>query len=276
MKLLVWFNFGQRLPSDESVRDNASRMSNTPDSQERRPAAMPPAPFCTTHWTQVLAARGRSPGAREALRELCTAYYEPIVAFLARSEREAEARDIAHEFFGTLLNGDPLARVEREGGRFRSYLLGALKHFLSHRRAHGSRQKRGAGAEPVHLTEGTDTSPGLSLPDKVTPTPDAAFDRAWATTLLARALAALRAQCNADGKGVSFDLLKPWLTGEASHGDQAEAARALGLEPGGLKSEVHRLKRRFRQLLKSEVAATLNDPTAVDEEMRALFSALAS
>ena len=91
-------------------------MSNTPDSPEQRPAPAPPAPFCTTHWTQVLAARGRSPEAREALRELCTAYYEPIVAFLARSERETEARDVAHEFFGILLNGDPLARVERDGG----------------------------------------------------------------------------------------------------------------------------------------------------------------
>ncbi len=251
-------------------------MSDTPDSQERRPAAMPSAPFCTTHWTQVLAARGRSPEAREALSELCTAYYEPIVAFLARSERETEARDVAHEFFGTLLHGDPLARIEREGGRFRSYLLGALKHFLSHRRAHGSRQKRGGGADPVQLTEGTDTSPGLSLPDKVTLTPDAAFDRAWATTLLGRALVALRAECERDGKGVSFDQLKPWLTGEASHGDQAEAARALGLEPGGLKSEVHRLKRRFRNLVKNEVAATLDDPAMVDQEMRSLFSALAS
>ncbi|MDR3402028.1 MAG: sigma-70 family RNA polymerase sigma factor [Chthoniobacter sp.] len=251
-------------------------MSDTPDSPERRLAPPPSAPFCTTHWTQVLAARGRSPEAREALRELCTAYYEPIVAFLARSERETEARDVAHEFFGALLNGDPLARVEREGGRFRSYLLGALKHFLSHRRARDSRLKRGGGAEPVQLTEGTDTSPGLSLSDKVTLTPDAAFDHAWATTLLARALAALRAECEADGKGASFDLLKPWLTGEATHGDQAEAARALGLEPGRLKSEVHRLKHRFRQLVKNEVAATLNDPTVVDEEMRALFSALAS
>jgi len=250
--------------------------STTPDSSERRRTAALPAPFCTTHWTQVLAARGRSSEAREALRGLCTAYYEPIVAFLIRSEREAEARDVAHEFFETLLDGDPLARVEREGGRFRSYLLGALKHFLSRRRARGARLKRGGGAEPIPLIEGTDSSPGLSLSDDATLTPDAAFDRAWATTLLARALAALRAEHAAAGEEARFDLLKPWLTGEAAHGDQAEAARALGLEPGGLKSAVHHLKRRFRGLVKSEVAATLNDPAAVEEEMRALFSALAS
>lgn len=251
-------------------------MSSSPDSFTPRVAAGPPAPFCTTRWTQVLAARGRSPEAREALRELCTDYYEPIVAFLARGERETDAREVAHEFFGTLLNGDPLARVEREGGRFRSYLLGALKHFLSHRRAHGSRLKRGGGAEAMPLAEGTDTSPGLSLPDPVTLTPDAAFDRAWATTLLARALAALRGECEAEGQGTNLDRLKPWLTGDAAHGDQAEAARALGLEPGALKSEVHRLKQRFRQQVKNEVAATLHDSSMVEEEMRALFLALGS
>jgi len=251
-------------------------MTDTPDSAKPRFAPAPPSPFCTTRWTEVLAARGRSPEAREALRELGTAYYEPIVAFLLRSERETDARDIAHEFFEKFLNGDPLARVEREGGRFRSYLLGTLKHFLSHRRAHDSRLKRGGGAEPVPLTGATDTSPGLSLADGVTLTPDAAFDREWAMTLLARALGSLRAECEAEGKGAQFDLLKPWLTGEAAHGDQGETARALGLEPGALKSAVYRLKRRFRQLVKSEVAATLNDPTAVDEEMRALLSAVAS
>src|SRR5882672_7203199 len=109
-------------------------MSDTSDSPEPRRAATAAAPFCTTRWTHVLAARGRTPEAREALRELCTAYYEPIVAFLARSQRGGAARDVAHEFFATLLDGDPLARIEREGGRFRSYLLGTLKHFLSHRR----------------------------------------------------------------------------------------------------------------------------------------------
>jgi RNA polymerase sigma-70 factor (ECF subfamily) len=247
------------------------------DSREpsRRPAA--PAPFCTTRWTQVLAARGRTPEAREALRELCDAYYEPIVAFLARSGHDsAAAREMAHEFFAVLLHGDPLARVEREGGHFRSYLLGALKHFLSHRRSREQTQKRGGGLEPVPLDEGTDTSPGLNLPDTTQPAPDAAFDRDWATTLLARALAALRHECENDGQLEHFERLKPWLTGEAAHGEQADTARALGIEPGGLKTAVHRLKQRFRQHVKNEVAATLNDPAAVDDEMRALFAALAT
>ncbi len=232
------------------------------------------APFCTTRWTQVLAARGHSPAARDALRELCGAYYQPIVAFLARREGEGVARDLAHEFFASLLEGDPLANIEREGGRFRSYLLGALKHFLSHRRARDSRLKRGGGIEPVPLVEGTDTSPGLSLPDGAALSPDIAFDRAWATTLLARALATLKAECEGEGRDAEFERLKPWLTGEAAHGEQAEIARTLGMQPGSLKSAVHRLKQRFRQLVKAEVAATLNDSALVEEEMRTLFAAL--
>lgn len=226
-----------------------------------------PAPFCTTRWTQVLAARGRSPEAREALRALCEAYYESIVAFLARSEGPAVARDLAHEFFAALLEGDRLSGLEREGGRFRSYLLGALKHFLSAHRAHEGRLKRGGGLMPEEL-------PAM-LPDRANLAPDAAFDREWATTLLARALAGLRAECAAAGKDAEFHLLKPWLTGEAMHGEQSGAALALGLAPGALKSAVHRLRARFRQHVKSEVADTLHDAAMVEEEMRALLAALA-
>jgi DNA-directed RNA polymerase specialized sigma24 family protein len=249
-------------------------MSDTLDSSEQHRGAVAQVPFCTTNWTQVLEARGRAPEAREALRELCAAYYEPIVAFLARSERGADAREVAHEFFATLLDGDPLARVEPDGGRFRSYLLGALKHFLSHQRAHAARQKRGGGLERIPLSELGDAGPGGALSDDVTLSPDAAFDREWATTLLARALGVLRAECDAEGRSTQYETLKPWLTGETTHGDQAAIARALGLEAGGLKSAVHRLKQRFRQLVKAEVAATLNDPGAVEDEMRALFAAL--
>lgn len=105
--------------------------------------------------------------------------------------------------------------------------------------------------------------------------PDALFDRAWATTLLARAVAALRAECESDGRGAHFAQLKPWLTGEAAHGAQAELARELGLDRSALKAAVHRLRRRFRQLVKAEIAATLSQPADVEEEMRALYAALA-
>jgi RNA polymerase sigma-70 factor (ECF subfamily) len=244
----------------------------TPSTQP--PAAAPV--FCTTRWTQVLAARGPSEPARQALSELCAAYYEPVVAFLARTGRDADAsRELAHEFFARVLEGDPLANVRREG-RFRSYLLGALKHFLSHQRARERRLKRGGGAQPLSLDAGTDTTPGLDPADASLVSPDAAFDREWATTVLARALAELRRESDAEGKGAQFERLKPWLTGQAEQGDQAELARSLGWEISALKSTVHRLRRRFRHLVKQEVAATLAGPAGVEEEMRALFAALRS
>jgi RNA polymerase sigma-70 factor (ECF subfamily) len=112
------------------------------------------------------------------------------------------------------------------------------------------------------------------LADEQALPPDEAFDREWATTVLARAVAALRAECEAKGRSAEFELMKPWLIGEATHGAQAETAREMGLAPGALKSAVHRFKRRFRQLVKAEVSLTLCPPADVEEEMRALFAAL--
>jgi RNA polymerase sigma-70 factor (ECF subfamily) len=251
------------------------RMTNNPASATRPPPDAAGATFCTTRWTEVLAARGSSPAARQALSELCAAYYEPVVSFLAWSGHDAvEAREVAHEFFAWLLAGDRLANVRRGEGRFRSYLLGAVKHFLCHRNARERRYKRGGGLEAFPLDTGTDTSPSLGLPDTRVPSPDLAFDREWAAALLNRALKALRREYEAEGKTAQFDQLKPWLAGEAGHGDQAELARGLGLESTAFKSAVHRLKRRFRHLVKQEITLTLSDPGGVEEEMRALFAAL--
>jgi len=230
--------------------------------------------FHPTQWTRVLEAQGNSEPARQALSDLCAAYYEPIVAFLTRSGRNpADARDIAHAFFARLLEGDFLTHVRREG-RFRSYLLGALKHFVSHLQAREQRIKRGGGVEMIPLDAGTDTTPAIELPAAGVQAPDAAFDKAWAMTVLDRALAALRAELVAEGKVEEFERLKPWLTGEVEHGAQAELARALGMDSNTLKSTVHRMKRRFRQCVKQEVASTLDNTADVDEEMRALFAAL--
>lgn len=236
-----------------------------------------PDPFCTTRWTVVLAARGESAEAREALSALCEAYYEPVRVYLARSVRDPlAARELAHDFFAEVLEGGRFARLEREGGKFRAYLSGALKHFLSHCRAHDRRLRRGGGVEPLPLDASDSEAPAVALlAQDHAPSPDAAFDRAWATTLLARALGALRAECEAEGRGAHFERLKPWLTGEAAHGAQVELARELGLDPAALKGAVHRLKRRFRHLVKAEIASTLSPPADVEEEMRALFASLA-
>jgi RNA polymerase sigma-70 factor (ECF subfamily) len=227
--------------------------------------------FRTTRWTQVSRAKADSPEGRHALAELCNAYYEPVATFLRYDLRDADAaRELAHDFFARMLAGGVIARVGQERGRFRSYLLGAVKHFLSHRREAQRRLKRGGGVENISLNE----TEACSVPDASVLSPDAAFDRQWALTVVARVLEALRQECATEGRVDFFELAKPWLTGDTAHGDQAVLAASSGLNANALKVAVHRLKRRFRQLLKAEVAGTLDDPGLVETEMRALYAAL--
>jgi len=229
--------------------------------------------FRTTRWTQVSRAKAASPEGRRALAELCNAYYEPMATFLRCELRNADAaRDLAHDFFAHVLAGGAIARAEQERGRFRSYLLGAVKHFLSHHRETARRRKRGGGVENISLNE----TEACSVPDAGVLSPDAAFDRQWALTVVAHALEAFRRECVAEGRADFFELVKPWLTGDAARGDQATLAASCGMNANALKVAVHRLKRRFRQLLKAEVAGTLDDPGLVEAEMRALFAALGS
>ncbi len=237
----------------------------------------PPAPggdFRTTRWTQVSRAKADSPEGRRALAELCHAYYQPVADFLRCELGEAEAaRELTHDFFARLLAGGAIARAERARGRFRSYLLGAVKHFLSHHRESARRLKRGGGVENVSLNE-TEAGGERSVADVSLPAPDAAFDRQWALTVVARALEALRCECVVDGRADFFEQVKPWLTGDAERGDQMALADSCGISANALKVAVHRLKRRFRRLLKEEVAGTLDDPGLVEAEMRDLFAAL--
>jgi len=235
---------------------------------------MPGAPdesFRTTRWTQVSRAKADSPEGRRALADLCNAYYEPVATFLRYELRDADAaRELAHDFFAHMLAGGAIARAEQERGRFRSYLLGAVKHFLSHQREARRRLKRGGGAENISLNE----TEVRSVPDAGVLSPDAAFDRQWALTVVAHALEALRRECVAEGRTDFFELAKPWLTGDTARGDQAALAASCGTNANALKVAVHRLKRRFRQLLKAEVAGTLDDPGLVEAEMHSLFAAL--
>jgi DNA-directed RNA polymerase specialized sigma24 family protein len=227
--------------------------------------------FRTTQWTQVMRAKVDSPEGRRSLAELCNAYYEPVAAFLRCELRDADAaRELSHDFFAHMLAGGTIAHAEQERGRFRSYLLGAVKHFLSHRRESMRRLKRGGTVERISLNE---TEAG-SVPDSGVLSPDAAFDRQWALTVVARALETLKRECIAEGRADFFEQVKPWLTGDAARGDQAELAAGCGTNANALKVAVHRLKRRFRQLLKAEVAGTLDDSSQVEAEMRALFAAL--
>ena len=249
---------------------------STPDTTTPFPRERLGADFRTTRWTQVSRAKAESPGGRRALMELCDAYYEPVAAFLRCELRgEDDARDLAHDFFAKMLAGGTITHAEQDRGRFRSYLLGAVKNFLSHHREAARRLKRGGGAENISLND-TDAGEARSVADASVLSPDAAFDQQWALTVLARALEALRLECVAEGRAEFFEGVKPWLTGEAAHGDQTALAASCGMNANALKVAVHRLKRRFREVLKAEVAGTLDDPGSVEAEMRALFAALGS
>lgn len=233
--------------------------------------------FATTHWTRILEARGHSPEAQAALSDLCAAYYAPVLAFIGwHAPNEEAARELTQEFFARLLAREGLGAVDPRRGRFRSYLLGAVKHFLADAREHAHRLKRCPSQALESIDAHLDTAAGVQLRDTRTLTPDCAFDQKWALTVLARAMAVLAREQQAAGKTASFDTLKPWLTGDAVSLPTAEAARSLGLTEGALRVAIHRLRRRFRELVKAELAQTLHEPSAeaVAAELACLLAAL--
>jgi RNA polymerase sigma-70 factor (ECF subfamily) len=233
-------------------------------------------PFVTTQWTRVLEARGNAPEAKAALSELCSAYYEPVFAFMRRHSRDEDcARELTQEFFARILARRGFDSADPEKGRFRSFLLGAAKHFLADARDHANRLKRCAGQPPEPLERAdTDASPGLQLADEHAASPDREFDRKWAMTVLDRALGALAEEQKASGKWDYFEVLKPWLTGDTEDVSQADAALRLGMNEGAVKVAIHRLRRRFRELLKLEVGKTIRDPTLAQAELGCLVAAL--
>lgn len=234
--------------------------------------------FAPTRWTLVRRACDPSAESQAALAELCEAYYGPVFAFIRRSGRsEDSARDLAHGFFAKLLSARRLNPVEPGAARFRSYLLGVVKHFLAEERDRACAAKRGGGQAPVSIEAGAgaDTTSVLPIPDPTAPASDAFFDRHWATKLVDRAVAALGDESVRDGKGRQFTVLKPWLLGEVPALSQADAARELGSSEGAVKVAVHRLRRRFRALVKQEIAQTVDDTGQVNEELRYLVDVLA-
>jgi len=237
----------------------------------------PTTPFAPTRWTLVLRARGESAESRAALSELCAAYYQPVVRFLRREGRDADAaREAAHDFFARVLSGSGFQGADPERGRFRSYLLGALKHFLADQRERAHRLKRGGGValESLDAPGGTDTAPGWQVAASAVRNPDADFDREWALTTMDRALAVLERELTTAGKPDQFDILKPWLMGDIAGASQVDAARRLGLSEGAVKVTIHRLRKRFRAAVRSEILQTLRDPGLVEEELRHLIAAL--
>ncbi|MBX3744049.1 MAG: sigma-70 family RNA polymerase sigma factor [Verrucomicrobiae bacterium] len=237
--------------------------------------------FLTTRWSRVARACGTGEGARLALGELCEAYYAPVEAFLRRhAANPGEAPDLTQEFFARLLRGGGVAGANPDRGRFRSYLLGAVKHFLHDERVRRRAAKRGGDLVHVPLEAGpdsdTDTESGLQLPDPTSVAAGTEFDRRWANALLERALDRLEREMRAEGRSAQFEGLKPYLSGPEPPPPQAELAPRLGLGVVALKVAIHRLRRRFRDAVKAEIAETLADPAQVEEELRHLVRTLSS
>ena len=235
-----------------------------------------PGAFDTTRWTMVMRARGDAPEARAALGELCETYWTPVFRFLCREGRgEDESRELTQEFFARLLAGSGVEKAEPEKGRFRSYLLGALKHFLAARKRNEGRQKRGGGADFESIESGgTGTSPGMQIPDPVGMVSDAWFDRGWALAVMENALTSIQTCLEEAGKGKQFEVLKPWLMGDMENLSQTDAAKELGLTTGAVKVAIHRLRKQFRDAVETEIAQTVSSPDEIEEELRYLIEVL--
>ncbi|HEY9174251.1 MAG TPA: sigma factor [Verrucomicrobiae bacterium] len=233
--------------------------------------------FATTHWTVVLAAgRRATPQSDHALEELCRTYWFPLYAYVRRRGHSKEdAEDLTQAFFARFLEKNYLEGLSAERGRFRAFLLASLKHFLANEWDKSQRQKRGGKAAHLALDWQTaDTQ--FQVAATAEASPDRAFDREWAVALLAKVIERLRVECEAEGRGGLFNELKVFLAAGKGALSHAAAGQALGLDEGAVRVAVHRLRKRYRQLLRDEIAQTLADPAQVDEEMRALFGAFGS
>ena len=217
--------------------------------------------FHTTHWTTILAAKelGDSSQTREAMRFLCETYYRPVFRFINRYvPRPLDAEDLTHDFFLRILEGKEFRSLVREKGRFRSYLLGAVKFFLADFRTKNAAQKRGGVLQQIPLD--------FDVAD-VRESVDAQFDRDWAELLVDRAVATLKEEYRQKGKEADFHTLKPWLTGEA---DREEAIQTLDVSPEYFKVLVSRLRKKFREQLRRQIAQTVASEAEIDEELKEL------
>ncbi len=231
--------------------------------------------FQTTPWSLILAARRRDePGAERALARLCESYWFPLYAFVRRRGHGAEeARDLTQAYFLKLLEKDYLGDVDRGAGRFRSFLLVSMKHFLANEWKAGRAAKRGGGKSPVSLDMDGAEDRFLAEPCE-SETPESVFERRWARVVLQRTTEALRREFESAGKRERFERLAPLLTGGSVDGSYAQIARELGQSESAVKMAVHRLRSRFGELLKQEIGVTVTDPADVEAEIRYLFDAL--
>ena len=230
--------------------------------------------FTTTHWSVVLEAQGSSPAAQEALEKLCRTYWWPLYGFARRQGYgPEEAQDLTQGFFALLLERRDLDVVRREKGRLRCYLLVSLKNFLAKAKRRELTVKRGEGRALVPLDElvareRADLEPADNL------TADRIYERRWALTLLEHVLTRLEMEYGAAGNGQLFDCLQEFLSDEPERRSQAEVAAELGMTENALKQAFHRLRQRYRQFLRDEIAQTVAVPGDVEDELRHFISVL--
>ncbi len=234
-----------------------------------------PREFATTHWSLVAAAspdEASQSRARRALEELCRAYWYPLYAFVRnRGYSSSDAQDLTQSFFARIIETGGFASADPERGRFRSYLLGAMKHFLANEWHRDRAQKRGGGVTFLEL-DALAPEARYALEPSQTTDLDAGFDREWAQQSVARAMEKLRIESESSGKGELFEALKCSLTGDEPA--RSETAARLGMTEGAVKVAVHRLRQHYREVLWAEIAETVRDPSDIDDEMRHLVAAL--
>lgn len=230
--------------------------------------------FASTQWSIVLVAREDSAGGRQALERLCSAYRQPIYSYLRRhGYAPADAEDLTQSFFACVLGSDFLERPDPAKGRFRGYLVGALRHFLSDHHAQAAAQKRGGKIQFVEWNT-LEAEREFAAADQAQLDPSQAYEKTWALTLLSRALRQLEQEQTAAGKARQFSILQPFLSSTPTRGNYEAAALSLGTTRTNVAVWVHRLNHRYAELVKLEVANTVRSPDEIASEMQHLLQAL--
>ncbi len=230
--------------------------------------------FTTTHWSVVLEAQGESPAAHEALGKLCQIYWPPILAFLRRQGvGPEEAEDLTQGFFAQLLERKSFDAVRKEKGRLRSYLLGALKYFLTDEQRRAMAIKRGKGQRVISLDE-LRSGDGIEIEPADPMTAEMIYERRWALTVLERVLSRLKDEYRTAGNAALFDSLKQLLPDEPGSPSQAEIAARLEMNENAVRQAFYRFRQRYQSLLREEIAHTVATPGDIEDELRHLIAVL--
>jgi DNA-directed RNA polymerase specialized sigma24 family protein len=241
----------------------------------QNPPSTGPARFSTTHWSIVAeAAQDDSPNASDAMAQLCRSYWYPLYAYVRRKGYDApDAQDLTQEFFARLLARNFLNVADRNKGKFRSFLLGSMEHFLAREWTKARAQKRG-GSQTIFSLDALNAETRYRMEPVNELTADRIFERRWATTVLEEAMARLADESIASQKGDLFAKLQPFLSGDNGDDSYGETAASLNMTAGAIKVAIHRLRQRFGELVREEIARTVAAPAQVDDELRYLVALL--